>query len=408
MPRTLRPAVARAAGVLSIALLLVTLRPAAARPQTLPQSCIPNGGSSSNMSTENGGLRRWEVHWTGRDCTVDLRAQGRIDFADDFSDVRAITPDGSFDLAIREGDASTRLYVKSNSNGSLSRQFSVNGQSRTWDDAARQWFGTFVIALDRQTAFAVDVRLPRLLAQGGPNAVLDEVDRMTGDYARSTYLMKLIQVTPLDHPQVRRVIALAGSKVRSDYEIAQILVAAATTYGLPDAGVRSDFLRAVAAIKSDYEHNRALHALLDRSQPTEAEAGAILSSVSTIGSDYELSRTLVDLADRKLVTPPLFDQYLDDAARIKSDYERSRSLQALLSSEPTRLSSAQIGTLLSAAATIKSDYEKANVLVKVATTDSSQLTGDLRNRYERAADTIRSDYDRGRALAALPRTAVRH
>ncbi|HKO15869.1 MAG TPA: M56 family metallopeptidase, partial [Gemmatimonadaceae bacterium] len=34
--------------------------------------CEANGSSSSNMTTDNDGVRTWEVHWTGRDCGVDL------------------------------------------------------------------------------------------------------------------------------------------------------------------------------------------------------------------------------------------------------------------------------------------------------------------------------------------------
>ena len=361
-----------------------------------PEACVPDDEASSDMSSDKDGVRHWEVHWTGRDCAVDLRAEGKIDFSDNLDDVRAITPGGWLDVSVRRGDHLRRLVVRPRDDGSLDRRLTMDGAPQPWDEAARQWLGGLLRDVDRRTAFAVDTRLPRLLAQGGPNAVLDEVGRMTGDYARGVYLQRLMMAAPLDRAQVRRVIGVAGSEMKSDYEIAQVLTTVANRYGLPDAETRKAFLDAVNVIHSDYEHNRTLHALLDRSQPSEAEAGAILASASTLRSDYELSRTLVDLVSRRLVTPPLFDTYLADAARLQSDYERSRSLRALAGGG--RLSDAQVAKVIAAAAGIQSDYEKANVLTTVA--GEYDLEGDLRSAYERAARSIQSDYERGRTLDA--------
>lgn len=394
---------AAASASASVAASAAAATPATAPVDLSPQpTCVPDGGSSNNMTSEDGGLRRWEVHWTGRDCFVDLRSQGKIEFTDDLADVRSIAPGGWLDVSVREGDRLTRLYVTPGDGGTLDRRFTVNGAAQPWNAAARQWFAGLIVELDRRTAFAVDIRLPRLLAQGGPNAVLDEAALMTGDYARGIYLRKLLDAARLDHAQVLRVIELAGGGMKSDYEIAQVLGSVATRYGLPDAEMRSAFLRATDAIHSDYEHNRTLHALLDRSHPTDAEAGAILASASKLQSDYELARTLVDLVGRKLVPATLFDSYLADATRIHSDYERSRSLRALLGAGDTHLSDAQVGRVIAAAAGIQSDYERASVLAAVA--GCYDLEGGLRSDYERAASAIKSEYERNRALGALRRT----
>ena len=366
-----------------------------------PQTCVADGHSSSNMTNDDGGVRRWEVHWTGRDCGVDLRAQGKIEFTDDLTDVRSISSCGWFDLSARDGDHLTRLYIKPASDGTLEHRLTMDGSDRPWNAEARDWLGTFLVELDRRTAFAVDTRLPQLLARGGVNAVLDEVGRMTGDYAQGVYLHKLLAAEKLDAGQVRQVIDLAGISIQSDYTIAGVLVGVANRYGLPDAATRAAFLRALDTIESDYERNRTLHALLDRSQPTEAEAGAILASASKLKSDYELARTLVDLVARKLVTPNLYDRYLEDAARLQSDYERSRALRALLGAGT--LNEAQIARVITAAAGIQSDNEKANVLVAVA--GAYELKGETLNKYEQAVRSIGSTYEQTRALVAAKRSS---
>jgi hypothetical protein len=327
---------------------------------------------------------------------VDLRAEGDIRFNDDLTDIASISRNGFFDLSIRDGDEVTRLVVKPARQGELDRRYTVNGAERPWNADAREWFADVLLQLDRQTGFAIDLRFPKLLARGVP-AVLDEIQKLGGDYVRGLYFQRLIERASLSPSQVRQTLELAGRDVRSDYELARILVAVSERYGLPDEDTRADFLSAVNKLSSDYERNRALHALLGRADLSPQEASAVLQSASALKSDYELARTLVVMTDKKLISPSLRSLYLDDVAKISSDYERSRVILALLGTG--KLSNGEVEEVIGLASGIKSDYERAHVLVAVG--DAYDLSDHARDAYVKAARSISSDYERGRALAAL-------
>jgi len=386
------------------ALLVAKNRVPRPAPAAIPSGASPvnqlcavdRGSSHTNSTSEHQGTKTWDAHWSGRDCAVDLRAEGELQFNDDLTDIVSISRDGFFDLSVRDGDLLTRLVIRPTRQGELDRRYTVNGAERSWDARAQSWFADFLIELDRQTGFAVDTRFPKLLARGVP-AVLDEIEQLGGDYVRGLYFQRLIDRARLSPSQVRQTLELAGRDVRSDYELARILVAVSDRYGLPDEDTRAVFLKAVNALSSDYERNRTLQALLSRSDLSPREASAVLQSASALKSDYELARTLVLMTDKKLVTPSLRAPYLDDVAKIASDYERARVIIALLGTG--KLSNNEVGQVIGLASTIKSDYERSRVLVAVA--GAYDLGDEARDSYVKAARSISSEYERGRALAAL-------
>jgi len=357
---------------------------------------IDNGSSHSNSMQEHQGLKSWEVHWSGRDCAVDLRAEGDIKFNDDLTDIASISRNGFFDLSVREGDALTRLVVRPAGQGELDRRFTVNGAERRWDAGAREWFADFLLALDRQTGFGIDVRFPKLLARGVP-AVFDEIETLGDDYVRGLYFQRLIERAKLTPSQVRETLQLAGRDMHNDYELARILIAVSDRYGLPDEDTRAAFLNAVNSLSNDYERNRALVTLLSRSELSPREASQVLQSASALSSDYELARTLVLMIDKKLISSSLHPLYLDDAAKLSNDYERARVIVALLGSG--KLTNAEVGRVIGLTGGINNDYERARVLVAVA--DGYDLGDEARESYMKAARSISNEYERGRAMAAL-------
>ena len=388
---------ARAAGVTKASLPApIPMRRSLGRLAAAPLCAIDGGSSHLNSTQEQQGIKTWDVHWSGRDCAVDLRAHGDIRFNDDLTDITSISRDGFFDLSVREGEVLTRLVVTPAGQGELDRRYTVDGAERSWDARAREWFADFLLELDRQTGFAVDVRFPKLLARGVA-AVFDEIENLRGDYVRGLYFQRLIDRANLSRSEVRQTLELAGRDVRSDYELARILVAVSDKYGLPDEDTRAAFLKAVNALSSDYEHNRTLFALLSRSDLSPREASAVLQSASGLKSDYELARTLVAMTEKKLISPSLHALYLDDVGKISSDYERARVILALLGTG--ELPNNEVAEVIALASSIKSDYERSRVLVAVA--DAYNLGDKARDAYLKAARSISSDYERGRALAAL-------
>jgi hypothetical protein len=328
---------------------------------------------------------------------VDLRAQGEVKFTADLTDVESLSPGGTLAINVRTGGTLRRLEI-SNAGGALRRTWMVNGSAAPFDDAARRWLSAFLLELDRHTAFAVEARLPALLKQGGPDAVLNEIDLMASDYPRATYSIALLDRAKLTPAQVLRLAQGSAQRIDSDYELGRVLKRIATGYSLDDAGLRAAFMTGAGTLQSDYERAELLMTLIEKGAVSREAAPTAVTLAAAMSSDYEKSRVLLALGGSKLVDPKtVAPEYLTAVGKMSSDYERGRVLKLLAGSG--QLSREALIRLLQTTGAMESDYEAASVLVTVA--GSNAVDGDVRAAYLQAAGRLKSDYERQRATAAL-------
>jgi beta-lactamase regulating signal transducer with metallopeptidase domain len=356
--------------------------------------------SSTSISTDDGS-KRWRVKWSQGDCSFEMNARGEFKWNGDLTDIESISSGGSFTIEQRDGDDTRRLVIRPTVNGSLERAYMVNGAKAEYDAAARAWFADALLALERQTAFAVDQRVPALLARGGVEGVLQETTLLGSDYARRRYYTKLLSLRQLDRAQVRRVVEQAGSQMSSDYELAELLVAMAKLDAFGDDS-HAAFVSASKKIDSDYERRRALNALLQRDGLAPATVQALLDAAGGIGSDYELATLLIDVSKRYAMNDQTRPAYIKALGSIESDYEHRRVLATIVAGGG--LTPAITRTLLEDAKRISSDYELAEFLIQIA--KKGVLDASTRDAYFAAADKIGSDYEHHRALSPLLVRAV--
>ncbi|HUQ81987.1 MAG TPA: M56 family metallopeptidase, partial [Gemmatimonadaceae bacterium] len=214
------------------------------------------GGSHTSLTGSDNGAKRWKVSWSEGDCSFELDARGEIKFNRDVTDIESISTDGSFTLEQHIGDDTKRLVVRPRSDGGLDRSYSENGAKREFDADARAWFANALVELDRETAFAVEQRVPSILERSGVDGVLQEITLLGSDYARRKYYTKLLSMRQLDRAQVRRVVEQAGAEMSSDYELAELLVAVSKLDAFSDDS-HTAFVSAIKKIDSDYEARRA-------------------------------------------------------------------------------------------------------------------------------------------------------
>lgn len=366
-----------------------------AKSETTSISSNSSHHDSTNMSiTDDDGKQSWIVKWTRGDCSINLNSEGKVKFNDDFTAISSISPGGSVDMTMRIGNETQRARFEPNGSG-VRTQYWRNGKETPMDAEAWAWVRDFAIVLDRQTAFAIDYRFPKLLKEGGPGRILQEVAAMPSDYAQAIYLMRLIQQVDLNANDLDRTIQ-ATQRISSDYETARVLMAVAAKYDLNAASTRAAFLQALDKLKSDYEHARVLMTFFDKTQVPPELARTVLTSAAKIKSDYELGRVLVQMASRKMVTPAIEADYVATIGKLKSDYEHARALTNYLSvygSDAKRL-----GPVIEQVSQIKSDYEASRVLQTIAT---YKPEGQQREQYIRVANGIQAEYERKRALAAI-------
>jgi hypothetical protein len=370
LPHFVRTPASLASVILTLA-VPVDFAPASHRVQRVRADASPTQaicrhtvGMSSTWQTESDNRNvHWRAHWAGDNCSFDLRSTGDIKFNADFTDIASVSDGGTVELTEVQGSTARKLTVRSDAGGRLTRNYAINGREQPWDDDARRWLAEALVELDRMTAVGVDQRYPKLFAAGGARAVIDEAEKMSGDYARGIYLRRLVDSAPLTDDEYQRVVSVASRDMRSDYEMSRLLRDVADHSSLDNAGVRTAYINAVDRMSSDYERSRALQAILAKPSVSRDVARAAARAAGTFSSDYERSRVLLAAIESKRLEG-------DDAIAIIETTARSTS-----------------------------DYEKARVLLAVAARWT--LSADARKSYLRTADTIRSDYENRRVLAAL-------
>ena len=336
---------------------------AQARPTTPDRTlpfCDKDLSESSSSLHETDGRRTMTVKFTGRNCSVDLRTEGKIDYNADFTDVAAVSAGGFFKLDVTDNGVRRQLDIQPG-NGQLVRTFKVDGREQPWDSAAREWFAAFLIALDRHTAIGVDIRLPMLLKSGGVDAVLAETALMSGDYARDVYFKTLFKTTKLSPADVSKLLKQASALAQSDYYAAQIVDLVAGR--LDDATVRTAAAQLIARIKSDYYLGESIGKLVSAGRPSGPELDLLLKSTTAISSDYYRQQVL-SLLLRSQLSGDQLAAVIQAGTKIGSDHYATEFLKSVLGAGA--LSERDLLSLVAVAKRLGSDHYKSLALVGIA------------------------------------------
>lgn len=347
---------------------------------------IPKDESHSTM--------RWEHSDNGERFRMEIR--GKAQFNDDYTDIRSVSEGGYVRIEEDRNGQSRRFEVRPDAAGQLQRIYSVNGENRPLDDAARAWVGKIILDAVRQSGIDAEKRVQTILRKQGVKGVLDEIALISSDYAQRRYFEALINVGNLNQADLQSVLRMAAQHISSDYEQSQLLIGVADRVIVKEATAAA-FFEAAGTIKSDYERKRVLTTILKQGTPSRALLMQVAKSAAGISSDYEKASVLKEVSGIYLDDPGLRAIYFQTVNAISSDYEHRGVLSALL--KKSKLSDDVLAGMLESAMRISSDYEKATFLLEA----SNAYTGDarLRTLFLKAVETIGSDYERGRVLAVL-------
>jgi hypothetical protein len=273
----------------------------------------------------------WHLSWVTNQCKVDWTADGEIWYTDDGMDIAKLSSGGMVTAIQQYGDHSRRVDLTEKS-GMLDRKYTVDGMSKPWDHYAADWFGELLAQVDHATGALASVRFPRLMASGGPSAVIADLNDAS-DGAKRVYLRKLAASTKLDADQSCQIASLA-LHMNSDYERVEVLLDAANEIDFGSAACRDTYLSAVNAISGDYDRSRALIAAIEHAPAAgpglDPFTIATITAARRIASDHEKTRVLVTVAGRCSSADTVRTAYLATAKTIASDAERARALTALI------------------------------------------------------------------------------
>jgi hypothetical protein len=346
---------------------------------------------SHHVDDQNG---TWSWSMNGEKLQVSYR--GAFEFTDDDTGVRMLSS-GAY-LKISDGAWLGRHSVEIRErDGQLDRHYYVNGSERPYEPEGRLWLRDNLPKFVRNTGIGAPGRIARFLKSGGVPAVLGEIGRIDSSYVKGIYFKELFKQASLTPDQYRQVMSQASREIKSDYELASLLISIADR--LPaDETSRDAYFTAASGISSDYELRRVYATMLKRGPVGPQTLAGILSHSTSIDSDYELSELLRQI---------MAGQTLDDRNRaaffravtgIGSDYERHRVLKAVVDRSPD---AATIEAALTQASAMSSDYEASTFLHEVL--KQSGVEGSLRAPFFKVVSGLGSGYERGRVLQAAIR-----
>jgi hypothetical protein len=330
-------------------------------------------------------------------CRLDIDLEGELTFAADERSIVRVPPGGRLRILERRGGHERELVAKAGPGGAPQIGFDLDGDPHPYDAAAQEWLARLLPDIFRQTGLDAAARVRRIHGRGGFEAVLAETRLIRSDYVQRTYLEELLRLVRPTPEQTSRALEVASQGIESDYDMAELLIAA---LGVQPGGVAtaSSFPVACASIESDYDQRRVLVELVSK-VADPAAVGRALGCARGIDSDYDSAELLISVVARWPKGKELPDQFYTVARNVGSDYDRRRTLEAVTQRRP--LPEADLRRVLATADAFRSDYDLAELLVSAA--GAGRLGGDLAAAYTRAAAHIGSSYDRQRALAAMER-----
>jgi hypothetical protein len=282
--------------------------------------------------------------------------------------------------------------------GQLHREYTVNGSTATYDEAARSWLASVILTVIRESAHNTPERVRRLDQEGGANRVLDEIDAIRSTGAKLAYYTAFLELgRPLADSTLTRILTrmrreFAGSSGDMRAALQKIPARSVKT-----TQSRTAFADAITSIESDGDKA----ALLAERVPTADRELLIdiMDVAITIESDGDKARLLMTAAASYL-TPQdteLRDAFFRVAKSVESDGDLAR---VLISAAPYGHADAAVTeAAINATAHIESDGDIANVLTYIAT--QKLLTSSrVRDAFMSAARNIDSDGDRTRVLRA--------
>jgi beta-lactamase regulating signal transducer with metallopeptidase domain len=322
-------------------------------------------GQSISIQTDADGNESVDMSIARSGYRLDVEMDGKIVFAPDESDVSALGAGAQLEITETLDGVKRSIAFERQGDG-VARDYRVDGDTHPFDADARLWLARLLPEIFRSAGIDAEARAQRILARGGTDALLGEIDLIRSDYGRGRYIGLLYTHAKLDATQQTRALDLMRA-IGSDHELRQAMTQALAS------------------------------TTLDRAQQLQ-----VLDIALDIGSDYERAELLIDVAARFAFDDASFERWAAALDDVGSDYERRRVLEALLAHAGEHPGAVQLA--FEAAAGLGSDYEKRQLLEAGLT--HARDAAALRAQYLAVAATIGSGHERKEAIIALLRVGA--
>jgi beta-lactamase regulating signal transducer with metallopeptidase domain len=353
----------------------------------------PSPPSSSINESRHSGSRNVDWHWSDGLRSRDLRMSGEIEFTDDESDIKSISPGGWFSFEESRGFSSRRYQAMADGSGQISRRYLVDGREKPFDDEGRAWLRSVIPELLRETGIDAPARVRRILRQGGAQAVLAEIAKIQSNGSRRRYIQELVPIGNLSTTQFQDLLRLVRN-IQSDGDKSGTLIFLAP-YTLKD-NLRDYVFDAVSTIHSSGDRRRVLIKFAEQ-DPSRATLAAAARSAEGIASDGDKAGVLIELAAHYRGNEDMRRPFFRAVESINSAGDRSRVLMAVIAAGADQKET--LADALRTSAAIHSDGDKARVLVHAVAYWKEDDA--VRRAYFDAANSVNSSGDHARVLTTL-------
>jgi Zn-dependent protease with chaperone function len=269
------------------------------------------------------------IRWSRFGTTVEVHLDGTLTIADDERDVTGITPNGYFRITESRLLGQTRtIDVSARTGGVMERRYFVDGKEQSYEPEGKAWLAETLPAILRRGGIAIESMVAKILKQYGSVGVLSEISQLESNSVRARYFREFFKQARPGGALFTQALEQASQEIKSDFELAQLLIAVGTLTPPSSPVDWSSYFEAIESVNSSFERRRILSALTENA-PSADTVTRVLRSVNGISSSFERASTLINVAEHNKLDPQLRDVYLEAANAISSGFERNRALAAL-------------------------------------------------------------------------------
>ena len=359
----------------------------APEPPAPPEPPVPPAPPRQEIGSRGSG----NMTWSNDNERFSVRWTGAFRISDDERDIEWVE-DGAT-VTVTDGVILTSRVELRGTRTGIERQYWRNGQRREFEPEGREFLAAAIEKMIRNSGAFAKERVARFLKRGGPDAVLAEIDRLSdSSYVRRVYYTELLTQAPPSDALVGRVLQRVPGELRSDYDKATLLTAAAALPVMNDSH-RVLIARAAQSINSDYDQRRTLVAILNKSPLAPAVATAVLEASGSVGSSHDRSQVLLAFVEQGGLTAATTPAFMAQLGRMSS-HDQRRVLTAVSSS--TALTGNVAVEAVRAAGAITSSHDQSTTLISLI--DRGGLTDATADAFFQAAARITSSHDLSRVL----------
>ena len=271
-----------------------------------------------------------QISWGGWPSRTRVRWHGPVTFTTDETAVATLAPEGRLEVEQRRTGRTYRIEVEPALDGPPRHTYLVDGDPATLDAEHRARFAALVQSVARNSGINADGRVARLLREGGPSRVQDEVDAIERRRTRERYLLELVAQAELPPTARIRLGAQIGA-LPSTSSRARVL--SAVTPGSRETRshlARDAYFDALDGMPSSSHRTAVLRDALAVSDGDVDWLRRIAVSAARIPSASRAASVLGGVADHAPVDPVLRDAIVQGSDAIPSPSHRADVLRRVV------------------------------------------------------------------------------